>query len=344
MNLRLLLRKPFVDTLFAEQVNLQGRHVIVTGVGPASLGFESAKTLARWGAMVHVTTRGNTAAAVHALNNALAEENIPANIDGHELDLCDTSSVNQFTAWYLENHGDRLDILLNNAGVHLDMMSKWKEPKLTADGHEIQWRTNFLGTAHLTHNLLPLLQKTGDRHGDARIVNVVSQLHSRGRNEALFDPNTAYESWKFYGLSKLAMIHFSNELNRRFAKQNKLQSYSLHPGGASGTYTNVATKGFAGHPIISFLRKLGAPIEQLFMATAQEGAQTQIHCATAAQARGGHYYCHCVINEPSCDAMDESAARRLWDITHHWIKALSQQPTGTPSPCDDDLPASKNNQ
>jgi retinol dehydrogenase-12 len=330
MNLRLLLRKPFVDTPFAEEVDLNGRHVIVTGVGPGSLGFETAKTLARWGAVVSVTTRRGTAAVVEALREGLASENIFAEIDGHELDLCDASSVNQFSLWYLENHGDRLDILVNNAGVHLDLMSKWKEPKLTEDGHEIQRRTNFLGTAHLTHNLLPLLQKTGDRHGDARVVNVVSQLHSRGSNEALFDLNTKYESWKFYGLSKLAMIHFSNELNRRFAGQNKLQSYSLHPGGVSGASTNVATKGFEGSPIIGFLRKLGAPLERLFMSTAEEGAQTQLHCATSPQARGGHYYVHCAISEASAGARDEEAARRLWQTSLDWINTLPM-PTDTSS-------------
>lgn len=322
MNLRQLLRKPFVNTPFAKESNLKDKHIIVTGVGPGSLGYEAAKTLARWGAVVIVTTRSNTASIVTALKGDLASEGINANIDGHELDLCDAGSVNQFTQWYLDKWGERLDTLMNNAGVHLDLMSKWKEPKLTADGHEMQWRTNYLGAAHLTHKLLPLLQKTGDSCGDARIVNVVSQIHSRGSNSALFDPDTPYESWKSYGLSKLAMIHFSHELNRRFAQKNNVQSYCLHPGGASGTYTEVSTKGFEGSPIIGFLRKLGAPIEKLFMSTAEEGAQTQIHCATAPQAEGGHYYKDCAIGETSPETRDEKSAGRLWQETLDWINGL----------------------
>ncbi|NCF20085.1 MAG: SDR family NAD(P)-dependent oxidoreductase [Haliea sp.] len=322
MNLRLLLRKPFVDDPFAKKVDLTGRHVIVTGVGPGSLGYETAKTLAHWGALVIVTTRRNTAAAVEALTSELANEDFAAKIYGHELDLCDADSVNRFTRWYLENYGDRLDVLVNNAGVHLDLMSKWKEPRLTQDGQEVQWRTNFLGTAHLTHNLLPLLQKTGDSHGDARVVNVVSQIHSRARNEALFDSNTSYNSWKFYGLSKLAMIHFSHELNRRFSEHNNVQGYCLHPGGASGTYTEVATRGFENSPIIGFLRKLGAPIERLFMSTAEEGAQTQVHCATSPQARGGHYYLNCAVSQASADTQDTQVALRLWQQTQDWINTL----------------------
>ena len=322
MNLRQLMRKPFVTTHYAQATELTAKHAIVTGCGLGSLGFETAKTLARWGAVVIVTTRSNTAAVAQALKDELAQENISARVDGHELDLSDAGSVSRFSQWYQQHYGQRLDILINNAGIHLDLMSKWKEPKLTSDGYEMQWRTNYLGSAHLTHNLLPLLQKTGNNYGEARIVNVVSQLYSRGNNIALFDPDTAYNSWKFYGLSKLALIHFTYELNRRFSKKDKLKSYCLHPGSASGTYTNVANKGFEGSPIIAFLRKLGAPIEKLFMSTVEEGIQTQIYCATATDAQGGHYYQNCQIRETTADTQDEKAAGRLWQETQDWVNNL----------------------
>ena len=322
--MREFIRSIFVKTPYAAVADLSGKQAIVTGAGMGSLGFETAKTFARWGATVIVTTRSNTTSVVNELKDKLAEENVYAQIEGHDLNLCDVNSVNNFVQWYLDHYGQHLDILVNNAGIHLDLMSKWKEPKLSNDGHEIQWRTNYLGTAHLTHNLLPLLQKTGDSGGDARIVNVVSQIHSKGSNQALFDPATPYESWKFYGLSKLAMIHFSHELDRRFAQQNNLQSYCLHPGGASGTYTEVATKGFEGSPAIGFLRKLGAPIEKLFMSTAEEGAQTQIHCATSPQAEGGHYYFNCKIHQASEESRDKEAAGRLWRQTLDWINGLQR--------------------
>ena len=322
MTLRELLRKPFFNTPFASEVNLAGKHVIVTGVGAGSLGYATARELARWGATVIVTTRRDTNRIVQSLTQELSGQVPAARIDGHDLDLCDADSVNQFVNWYLQNHGERLDVLVNNAGVHLDLMSKWKQPKLSEGGYEIQWRTNYLGTAHLTHSLLPLLQETGVQQGDARIVNVVSQIHSRGNNEALFDPETSYNSWKFYGLSKLAMIHFSNELNRRLAASHNVQSYSLHPGGKGGTYTNVADRGFEGSPIIGFLRRLGAPIERLYMSSALEGAQTQIYCATAPGAKGGYYYVDCDISQASPDTHDRQAAERLWQQTSEWVDSL----------------------
>ena len=322
MNLRQLIRKPFANTHYAQATNLTGKHAIVTGCGLGSLGFENAKTLARWGAVVIVTTRGNTASVIHALKNELALENISALIDGHDLDLADAESVSGFCQWYQQHYGQRLDMLINNAGIHLDLMSKWKEPKLSSDGYEIQWRTNYLGSAQLTLKLLPLLQHTANTHGEARIVNVVSQLCSRGNNVALFDPDTSYNSWKFYGLSKLALVHFTFELNRRYFKKDKLKSYCLHPGSANGTYTNVANKGFAGSPVIAFLRKLGAPIERLFMSTAEEGAQTQIYCATSPEAESGHYYHNCQIRETTDDTQDEKVAGRLWQETQDWMNKL----------------------
>ena len=199
-------------------------------------------------------------------------------------------------------------------------MSKWKEPKLTADGYEIQWRTNYLGTVQLTNNLLPLLKKTGQQFGEVRVVNVVSQLHSRGSNKLLFDNNRAYESWQAYGLSKLGLIHFTNELDRRFSQSDNLKSYSLHPGGKSGTYTNVANKGFEGHAIIGLIRKLATPIEKLLMASAEEGAQTQIYCATATEATSAHYYVNCQTAKASEDSEDQQSARRLWQATEEWLE------------------------
>jgi NAD(P)-dependent dehydrogenase (short-subunit alcohol dehydrogenase family) len=323
MTLRQLLRCPFVDTPQAERIDLSGKQMIVTGCGFGSLGYETAKLLGRWGATVIVTTRGNSSEVVDALKRDLSKDNTHVAIDGHDMDLSDASSVSEFTRWYEENHGDRLDCLVNNAGVHLDLLSKWKTPTLTEDGYEIQWRTNYLGTVQLSHNLLPLLKKTGRQFGEARVVNVVSQLHSRGSNELLFNSDRIYDSWEAYGLSKLGLIHHSNELNRRFAQTGNIKSYCVHPGGRSGTYTNVADKGLEGHRLMGMLRKIGAPIEKLFMATAEEGAQTQIHCATSAQACSGQYYVNCEIADASEDSRDAAAAGRLWSETEPWLGEVS---------------------
>ena len=305
---RLIVRAPI-----AARADLAGRRMIVTGAAPGSLGFETAAALAAWGASVVVTTRSNPQAAVEALQARLPHGK--ARLAGHPLDLSRADSVARFAAWYAAEHG-ALDVLVNNAGVHLDLLSQWKEPQLTADGLEIHWRTNYLGTAHLTGRLLPLLRQTAAARGGARIVNVSSMLHRRGSNALLFAPQPRYHSWTAYGLSKLALIHYSFELQRRHAAEG-VQAYCLHPG---AVYTNIADKGLAGSPRIAAVRKALAPVERLFLLTAEEGAQTQLHCATHPGAEGGRYYLKCRPAQPGADALDTTVSSRLWRETEEWIE------------------------
>ncbi len=306
----------------APRIDLTGKHVVVTGASPNSLGYFTAQTLANWGAKIIITTRQNTHLSIQELKTDASNEPAAIALDGHNLDLSDAHSVNKFTDWYLNNYGERLDILVNNAGIHLDLMSKWKRPNLTPDGNEIHWRTNYLGTVHLTHNLLPLLRSTGKKHGEARIVNVCSQLHSKGQNTDFFNSDIAYNSWRAYGTSKLALIHFSNELQEKSFKSDNLKVYSLHPGGMSGVRTNIADKGLAGHSVISALKNLSRPLERLFMATIEQGAQTQIFCATSQQAKGGYYYQNCQIKNASPQTLDINASNLLWHTTVNWVDNL----------------------
>jgi retinol dehydrogenase-12 len=103
--------------------------------------------------------------------------------------------------------GQDLDVLINNTDIHLDLLSRWSAPALSADGVELQWRTNYLGSLYLSHLLLPLLVSTTEKTGDARIVNVVSMLHSRGRSDHFFEPNRPYNSWDACGQSKLPLSY-----------------------------------------------------------------------------------------------------------------------------------------
>jgi NAD(P)-dependent dehydrogenase (short-subunit alcohol dehydrogenase family) len=310
------VRARFVRTAYAEPIDLTGQTILVTGASQGSLGFETARTLASWGASVVVTTRSDSDAIIQALRARLQYADARKRIDAHVLDLSYHDSVASFVRWFVGVHGDRLDVLINNAGIHLDLLSRWKEPRLTDDGFEIQWRTNYLGTAHLTKLLLPLLEKAGRVTGDARIVNVVSQLHARGSNDDLFERTRPYNSWAAYGNSKLALVHMTTELQRRYADRSHVQSYCLHPG---SVFTHVADKGLEGTGLIEQVREALSPVEAFFLKTPEEGAQTQIHCATCPQLPGGLYYQECRPVEPSKDARDARVADRLWAETESWL-------------------------
>jgi NAD(P)-dependent dehydrogenase (short-subunit alcohol dehydrogenase family) len=289
----------------AAPVELPGRTVVVTGASPGSLGFATAAALAEWGARVVVTTRTRT-------EEALAQ--LPGDVVGHPLDLAERASVDAFARW-LTAHEDRLDVLVNNAGIHLDLRNAWKAPQLV-DGHEIHWRTNYLGTVELTDRLLPILLATAARSGQARVVTVVSKLHARGRNEFLFKPIEPYHSWDAYGTSKLGLIHAMNELARRWARDN-LRCYTLHPG---SVYSHIADRGLEGHRVLSALRRAFAPVERRMLLSPATGAQTTLHCSTALDLPSGYYH-DCAPAEPSAATNDVHAAQRLCAETQAWLAA-----------------------
>ena len=258
---------------------------LVTGAGDRSLGAATAEALRARGFRVLTTTRS-----------------CPVTDDTHPLDLTSRESVAALAAWVPE----RLDVLVNNAGIHLDLRSKWREPQLV-DGHEIHWRTNYLGTAQLTRLLLDNLLAGGE----GRVVNVVSKLHERGRNEWLFGPVTPYDSWAAYGTSKLALVHEAAEIERRYGGLG-LHAYSLHPG---SVYTRVADRGLETAPLLGRLRKLAAPLERRTLASPEVGARTTVFCATSPDAVPGGYHRREAPAEPSADAQDAEVSARLWAAT-----------------------------
>ena len=208
---------------------------VVTGAGPGSLGEATARALREHGRVI--TTRRSG----------------PATVDFHPLDLADAGSVRAFVDW-LGGATDRLDVLVNNAGVHLDLRRKWREPQLL-DGHEIHWRTNYLGTAHLTRLLLPILLRTAAmsvRPGSSTSSPSCTPGAATSGSRASVRP---YDSWDAYGTSKLALVHEAAEIERRYGDRG-LHGYSLHPG---AVYTKVADRGLETAPVLGRLRKLARP-------------------------------------------------------------------------------------
>ena len=181
-----------------------GRIAVVTGSN-TGLGLATAEALAGAGAEVVMAVRNLDKG--EAARSQILAVHPDATVHIQSLDLASLESV-RVAADELVAHFDRLDLLINNAGV---MYTEWQT---TTDGFEFQMGVNHLGHFALTSLLLDRLMATPG----SRIVNVSSVAHKIRTN---LDPVTMMSSEKYdrvaaYGRSKLANLLFTYELQRRF--------------------------------------------------------------------------------------------------------------------------------
>ncbi len=292
-----------------EMPDQSGRLAVVTGGTIGGIGYETALALAGKGAEVVLAGRNpaKTAAALAAIRKQHPRAVVRAGL----LDLASLASVAAF-AETMAREGRPLDLLVNNAGV---MMLPRRQ--VTADGFEMQFGTNYLGHFALTGRLLDLLRR-GDR---PRVVNLASVAHRRG--SIRFDDlqRTAYSPWSAYAQSKLAMLMFAFELQRRSdAAGWGLTSLAAHPGWARTELFNNGP-GAGGRGLQQLLANLIVPV---FGQSAAAGALPTLYAATAPEVRGGAYYGPDGFQElkgaPALatvapQAGDAAAAARLWQIS-----------------------------
>ncbi len=242
-----------------------GRTAIVTGAN-TGIGLETARMLAMKGARVVLACR-NVEKGRGALER-IAADKPSGRVTVEALDLSDLESVEAFaTAFAAKN--DRLDLLIDNAGVMVPPLGRTKQ------GFELQFGTNHLGHFALTARLLPLLERTPG----SRVVVVSSAAQSAGR--IAFDDlaweRRSYSPWAAYGQSKLANMMFALELQRRLdAVGSRVRVTAAHPG-----WTATDLQRTAG------VARLFNP---LFAMKPAEGALPTLRAATDPAASGGSYW------------------------------------------------------
>lgn len=279
------------------------RTVLVTG-GTAGMGLEIAADMAHRGAKVII--------ACPFLDEGLQAKARIEKSSGSDkvifklLDLSSLESVRQFASDILKNE-DRLDILINNAGIGVPA------EKITANGLHIVMQVNYFGTFLLTVLLLPLLIKTGEPSEPSRIVNTSSVLHKWGKVD--------YENWnridywnkaRLYGNSKLCLVMFSRELSMML-KETSVVVNVVDPG-AVGTAIFKSSGPNLGS-FVAFL--LG-----ILFKNPWEGAQTAIYVSMSSRAgkMSGKYFKNCQLSLPSEAVYNEEISKRLWDETAKLVK------------------------
>lgn len=287
-----------------EGVDLTGRIVVVTGA-TSGLGLETARALASKGAEVTITGRSQ-----EKLDDAVAQlrdMNLPGAISTAVLELGDLESVRSCAKDLLATL-DRIDVLVNNAGVMVCPLGR------TAQGFETQLGTNHVGHFLLTGLLAPLLIAAAP----SRVVNLASAGH-RLADLDLDDPNWEsrdYDRWAAYGGSKTANVLFSVGLDARL-KDKGVRSYAVHPG--------MIMTPLARHMVPEDLQMVQGETEPF--KEVPQGAATTVLAATspALADTGGAYLADCQIADVDDTdavswgvrsyAMDPTRADRLWAVS-----------------------------
>lgn len=298
------------DWTIADMPDQSGRLAIITGA-TGGLGYETALGLAGAGAEVILTGR-NAARGADAVARIRAAHPDAA-VRFETLDVASLASIADF-AGRMAAQDRPLDLLINNAGV---MALPRRET--TVDGFESQLGTNYLGHFALTARLLPLLR----RASAPRTVQLASIAHKGGKI-MLDDLQGArrYHPWNAYRQSKLAMLMFALELQRRSEAGGwGIASNAAHPGVArTDLFVNGPLGGKRG-----LFQKLWDMIFPLFSQTAADGALPTLYAATAPEAAGGGgYYGSQGLFEMKGppgpaeirpQALDRDVAGKLWEAS-----------------------------
>jgi NAD(P)-dependent dehydrogenase (short-subunit alcohol dehydrogenase family) len=278
---------------------------IVTG-GSGGIGYATANALAGTGR--HVIIAGRRAQALDDAARLIRAAHPDGSVSTGQLDLAQLSSVRDFAQRIKDQH-DRVDLLINNAGV-----MAVPERRLTADGFEVTFGTNHLGHFALTGLLLPALLAAAA----PRVVTVSAAIAKRGRLEFdNLDQHRDYRPMRAYSAAKLANVAFAIELAGRY---QQLSSVAVHPG--------TATTGIQRHvtPVVRFFaERLIALIGQ----STEDAARPSLYAATDAGVRSGGYYAPTGPFEgrglpgpakvPAA-ALDPALRNRLWDVSEQLTK------------------------
>ncbi len=294
-------------------VDLSGRLAVVTGAS-GGLGAHTASALAERGARVILASRdgAKTESVAASIRAAAGPDAATAMV----LDLTSQASIRDFAQRFLSDH-DRLDLLINNAGIMACPLGR------SPEGWELQFATNHMGHFLLTMRLAPALLKAAP----ARVVCLSSAAHMF--SPVVFDDvqfeNRPYDKWSAYGQSKTANALFALELDRRLAPRG-VHAYSVHP----GMIMTELARSLTPEDIKGLMDDSGGRSAPAFKSV-EAGAATSVFAATSPSLAdwGGAYLEDCGVARPPGEvegaigvlphAQDPEAAARLWALSERLL-------------------------
>ena len=256
--------------------------ILVTGATDG-LGKRVARELAAKGTTVLL--HGRSPERLEATLEELRSQTNTEKVGSYVADLSSLAAVRDLADLILSEY-DRLDVLVNNAGIIV------QERKESEEGYELTFAVNYLSHFLLTSLLLPLLKDSAP----ARVVNVASA----GQSPIDFDDpmlERGYDAMRAYSTSKLAQIMFTFELAERLSGTG-VSVNALHPASLMDTKMVQSTFGYT-------------------MSTVEQGTEAVVRLAASPELEGvtGRYFDGTREARADGQAYDKEARQRLWELS-----------------------------
>ena len=269
---------------------MNNKNILITG-STDGIGKQTAIELAKKN--YNIILHGKNEEKCIKIRNEVIYETGNNNVDFVISDFSDLNDVRKLAKHIIEKY-DRLDVLINNAGVYMN------EKKLTIDGYETTFAVNHLAPFLLTNLLLELLMKSEP----ARIINVSSIAHTKAEiDKDNINAEKYYDAYGAYALSKLANVFFTQALALKLDKY-KITVNALHPG-------VITTK----------LLKTGFNITGNSL---QYGAETSVFLADSNEVKNitGKYFVNKKNEESSLLSKDISLINYFWELSGKLVELV----------------------
>ena len=307
--------------------------IIVTGAN-SGCGLETSRQLVKQGATVILACRSPERGEAAAKDVGGGGVFLP-------LDLASLESVRNFSKEFQTKY-DRLDALINNAGIMACPYAK------TKDGFEMQIGCNHLGHFLLLQLLAPILIKAADTTGmPSRFLALSSCAASEmttgfaGVANIDFDDlnweTRTYDQNAAYMQSKLANYLHALEASKKYPA-DKVICASVHPGWVQSNldvhmFKTMFGDGWFGATMSTLFRNIF--LLKGDMISAVDGAQTTLHCVLedADKMESGAFYSQFgaykdkdaqkggwPMKIPNPNATPEAAAK-LWVVSEKLVAA-----------------------
>ena len=273
---------------------LDGTTVVIAGA-TSGVGLAAAREVARFGGHVVLLARNDVKGRAV---RAELERDFGASTALFLADFSRLADVRRVARELLDAL-ERVDILINSAGVHSTRRIH------TEEGFELTYCVNHLAPFLLTQRLIPRMRAAGA----GRIVQVSSQGHRFGGLDLgdLAWRRRRYAGLRAYGASKTAQLLSVWELADRL-EGSGVTINAMHPGevrSGIGSNNGPLYRWYHRHVLDRFLGDARASGEALHVLAA----------APELEGVSGRYFNRTHLEKPAPHALDRDVGRTLWELT-----------------------------